>query len=72
MQFDPTQISGGIEKVWAYDNIAITVLFIVSVMLFGLVVFLIMRLLDCIKTSQEVLRSVDKSITTLNERIGHD
>ena len=72
MDIDPSGLVQGVERVANYDNIAISILFIMCAAEGFLIYFLINKLLSVIDGVKEALKSVDIAVNTLNERIGHD
>ena len=68
MDIEPTTLTRGIQAVWDTNNIAIIVLFLVAVAEAALIYVLLNGLLK----TKDVMASLEKSISILNERIKHD
>ena len=68
MDIEPTTLTRGIHAVWDTNNIAIIVLFLVAVAEAALIYVLLNGLLK----TKDVMASLEKSISILNERIKHD
>ncbi len=64
MEMDPTTLSRGVNAVWDTDNIAIIVLFLVSIGEGILIYFLLKNLL----AMKDVLATLASAIAVLNER----
>lgn len=65
---DITPVTGGMERIWASDDIAIVVLFMCLVFAAGLIVFLLRHIFG----TKDVLASIQTSLTLLNEKLDHD
>ena len=61
-------LTGGINKVWAHDDIAIIVLFLCLIFSGMFNIFLLRGLLSI----KETLSQLTNALTVLNERIKHD
>lgn len=65
---DITPVSGGIERIWTADNIAIVTLFL-CLLFSGAFNIILLRHLLSIK---EVLAALVTSTTLLNDKLNHD